>query len=311
MEELGGIFAVDKMMKETISRFLTYLEQERRYSSHTLSSYSADLLQLQDFLRVQFELDDPSMLLPLHMRSWLVSLSKAGLAPRTIARKISSLRSFCHYLRRQGILTHDPSSTLRAPRLPKRVPVTIRKSELAELWIYLKSQSGYAGQRDLVLMSLLYETGMRRSELCGLQYGHVDYSLRQLRVLGKGNKERILPLRQQTLQHIKDLQEIAHDHHGRASLRDYIISTGTGKQAYPKMIYNRVHDLLRRVSSSTRLSPHVLRHSFATHLSESGAELHAVKDLLGHAGLNATQIYTHNSLDKLKKSYQSTHPRSK
>jgi len=298
-------------MQESIDKFMKYLEQERRYSQHTLTSYRVDLLQLKDFLHVQFELIDPSDLLPLHMRSWLVSLTKADYAARTIARKISSLKSYCHYMRRQGVMSTDPSATLKSPRLPKRVPVTIRRSELSELWTYLEAQSGYAAQRDLVLMSLLYETGMRRSELRGLQYAHVDYSLGQLRVIGKGNKERILPLRQKTLEQIQDLRTLALEQHGRTALSDYLISTDSGKQAYPKMIYNRVHDLLRRVSSSTRLSPHVLRHSFATHLSESGAELHAVKDLLGHAGLNATQIYTHNSLDKLKKSYQSTHPRSK
>lgn len=236
-------------------------------------------------------------------------MAQKGIRPKSINRKISSIKSFYQFLRRKQLVEKNPTLKLASLKKEKRLPETISQKDLNRLSAILEDSEEFEGVRDHLVIELLYQTGMRRSELIGLKRTDVNFALGRLKVLGKGNKERFIPLSPAILSLLGKYISVKESNFGEI-LDGPLIVTNKGSEPYPKFIYNIVHKNLSLVSTSKKRSPHVLRHSFATHLTDEGAELNAVKELLGHSSLAATQIYTHNSIDKLKKAYKQAHPKS-
>lgn len=292
-----------------IEQYLNYLQNSKNYSVHTVTSSRTDLLQFKEFL-LQNDVVSFLGVELIHIRSWLITLSENNLSPKSINRKISSLRSFFKYLQRNDLVNVNPMSKISGPKIPKRLPRYVDKDKLNRILDdEIISKVDYASARENIIINLLYHTGIRRSELIGLDVEKIDFHLKSIKVLGKGNKERIIPLTDQLLVELESYLKIRKDTFNID--KGPLILTDGGMRAYPKLIYNIVVKILRKYNASDKPSPHVLRHTFATHLSSSGAELNAVKELLGHSSLAATQIYTHNSIERLKEVYDKSHPKSK
>ena len=277
-----------------IAQFLDYLQKERRGSDHTIRCYKSDLNQMQRYMVEAYEVGDLTSIEADWIRSWVVELVKAGKSPRTIHRKVSVYRTFVKYARRQGIMTNNPAESVVLPKVEKRMPEVVPEHAMNQLFSEEVFSADWKGRRDRSMMALLYETGIRMSELIGLKVGDVNGARKELRVYGKGRKERVLPLLPSTLesimQHVMD----------RPVGGDDLFVTDAGSSLYPSFVYRRVNHYLGEVSSLQQCSPHVLRHTFATHLLNRGAELAAVKDLLGHASLSSTQVYTQHTTARLK-----------
>lgn len=291
--------------------FVSYLKNEKRFSSHTLQAYEADLKQLQDFLRLTYgEHLAPAKIQAAHLRSWMAYMLEQGKSPASIRRKLSTIKSFYKYIRRQDPACKDPTKAIQTPKLKKRLLVSADEVSLSRLFATLPPTTDFSIARDKVMLELLYTTGLRRSELLNLKEKDIDLQEKRLRILGKGQKERLIPFAQSTSKIIQDYLEWKNKLFAEQSTEVFLF-TNKGKAPYPKWIYNKVKQYLSAIPHLERASPHVLRHSFATHLSDAGADLNAIKELLGHNSLAATQIYTHNSLDKLKRSYEQAHPKAK
>ncbi len=290
-----------------LESFLKFLKFEKRYSENTVIAYQNDIQQFIRYLKLQYEITNLELIQHAMVRSWMVHLVESGLSNRSIGRKLSSLQTFFKYLLRTKKIQFNPAKKIILPKVGKRLPDYLQENQINQLLDGSVFNEDYLGLRDRLIIEMLYQTGMRRSELIGLKKSDIDLDRMAIKVLGKGNKERIIPL-SDTLRRIvnKYLEKIPEDW----SLNPYLILTDKGKPLYPKIVYNVVKKYLSFVSSMDKKSPHVLRHTFATHLSNQGAELNAIKELLGHANLSATQIYTHNSIEKLKQIYQSAHPKS-
>jgi integrase/recombinase XerC len=293
-----------------LQSFLQYLEYEKRYSAHTVNSYKTDLEQFKAFILKRYELEELLTVETMHIRSWLVELLQEGLAASSIHRKASSLKSFYKFLRQRSEISYNPLEGISLPKKGERLPAFVEEERMEQLFERQHFPEGFEGSRDYLLLDLLYSTGMRRAELIGLAWSAVDFSAARLKILGKGNKTRILPL----LPHLKEAllayQEELEDIFPNRE-HDMVLVTDKGAPLYPKMVYNKVKKYLALITTATKKSPHVLRHSFATHLSNNGAGLSAIKDLLGHSSLASTQIYTHSSIEQLKKVYQQAHPKAK
>jgi integrase/recombinase XerC len=303
---------------QALESFLRYLRLERRYSDHTIAAYRKDILQLEEYLSQTYEMrpDDLAGIKAMHVRSWMVRQMEQGQATRSILRKISSLRSFFRFLRSQGRIDHDPMAKIVAPKSPSRLPKSVQAYQLEDLFKHLEERDpeseklpGFSFLRDRLAMEILYSCGLRRAELIGLRDIDVNLNKSYLRVIGKGNKERILPLSKRLAQLLEDYQRQRQNCFGESG-EGYLLLTDKGAKLYPKFVYRLVRDCLSLVSTAEQKSPHVLRHSFATHLAASGADLQAIKELLGHSSLAATQIYTHNAIERLQEVYQQAHPRS-
>ncbi|ALL08058.1 integrase [Pedobacter sp. PACM 27299] len=292
-----------------VAQFLLYLQHEKRYSPHTLKSYQTDLLQFNDYLEHTFEL-------PLvgaghtQLRSYMVALLEEQVSERSIGRKLSTLRSFYKYLLREGLISASPMALLRAPKIPQRLPVFIEDQKLDVL---LDSgeffNDSFPSVRDKLVIETLFGTGMRLAELLSLSEGSIDFYGATIRVLGKRNKERIIPISKLLADQLKaylDLKTLQNFHNKIGTL----FVTDKGAAAYPKLIYRIVTSYLTYISTQDKKSPHVLRHSYATSLLNRGADLNAIKELLGHASLAATQVYTHNSIERLKSIYKQAHPKA-
>lgn len=290
----------------SIHTFLTYLEIEKRYSKLTIGSYQSDLFQFYAFIESQFDIQDILICTHMHIRSWIASLGEDHSAT-SINRKISTLKSFYKYALKSGWIASLPTQKLVSPKKPKRLPSFANESQMNELLEETGFEEGLKGATNRLIIELLYATGMRRIELIQLQDHDVDLRLHQIKVLGKGNKERIVPLIQQVEDLIQDYRAVKQK---IGLVGPHLLVLENGEPLYEKYVYNTVKRYLSKVSTQTKKSPHTLRHSFATHLLNHGAELNAVKELLGHASLAATQIYTHNTIDKLKNVYKQAHPKS-
>ena len=291
-----------------ISRFSDHLKFEKRYSAHTVRSYHDDLTQFNDYLETQFggmKLRDISA--PV-VRSWLASMKQHKMTARTITRKISTLKSFYKFMMRSGVLAKSPMTGIVSPKLAKKLPSYVEEKQLKTLFRDGEFEDDWNGYTAKVAIRMLYQLGIRLSELVNCREAQVDHANRQVKILGKGNKERIIPVGKELLKLLKDYAGKKRQVFEQPE-KTYLLVTGKGKKLYPKYIYRLTHDYLELVTTIEKKSPHVLRHSFATHLMNNGAELNAVKDLLGHASLAATQVYTHNTIEKLRNVHKRAHPR--
>jgi len=289
---------------------LQYLEFEKRFSPHTITAYKGDLEQFIDYLDKSYEMTSAKEVRHIHIRSWMVQLMQGGMASRSVNRKLSALKTYFLFLKRRGHIQLNPMLKVVAPKSGKRLPVFIQQEHLTLLFNEVDFGEGYEGIRNRTILEMLYATGMRRSELIGLKVKNILFTQSSVKVMGKGQKERLIPLSSHLDQVLKlYLKALGEDFSSDDD--QWLFVTSKGKQLYPKFVYNLVKRYLSAVTTVEQRSPHVLRHSFATHLSNNGAELNAIKELLGHANLAATQIYTHNSIDKLKKVYEQAHPKAK
>jgi len=287
--------------------FLSYLRFEKRYSPHTVASYDNDLKQFHIFCKQtgsgSYELDS-SMI-----RLWIVSLLEQGVSARSVNRKLSTLKTFSRYLIRQGVISVNPLNKVLKPKMSKRIPAFVDEEKLNEFLDNYEFGEDYAGKRNQVIIELLYQTGMRRSELIGLKIGSVNFRENHLRVLGKRNKERLIPINNDLGRRLEEYIELRNDTFPMQN-NEYLLLTLKAQPVYPKLVYRIITEFLKLVTTLDKKSPHVLRHSFATHLLNRGADLNAIKELLGHANLSATQVYTHNTFEKLKNIYKQAHPRA-
>lgn len=297
-----------------LQAFFNHLTHEKRYSPHTLKSYKRDLEQYVLYLNHTYDALSPNAALHIHIRSWMASLVHAGISPRSINRKLSTLRSFYNYLLKHEIITINPCLKVISPKSPKKLPSIIQEKNISALFDPEKAifPNTYSGNRNALILELFYSSGMRRSELINLKYSNIDSSNQWLKVLGKGNKERILPLSGQLIAKLMEFEimKLEQFQELEGSVAPYLFLTDKGKQLYPKFVYNLVTRYLKQVSTSSKRSPHILRHSFATHMMNNGADLNAIKELLGHSSLAATQVYTHNSIQVLKNVYKKAHPKA-
>jgi integrase/recombinase XerC len=294
---------------QNIQSFLGYLSFQKRYSQHTIVSYKNDLNAFFDFLYTRFDETHLSDIKTTFIRSWLAELKEQGMESKTINRKISTLKSFFKYQLRQQSIAVSPMTSIISPKLKKRLPQYVDKKDISTLLTHVEFPESWSGKTDRLIIQLFYSTGMRQAELVELKESGISKSNSTIKVLGKGSKERIIPVNNQMIQKI---QEYADEK--RKVFENYdsniLLVTGTGKKLYPRYVYNAVHKYLGLVTTIDKKSPHVLRHSFATHLMNNGADLNAVKELLGHSSLAATQVYTHNTIEKLKDIHKKAHPKA-
>lgn len=292
----------------SLEGFTQYLRSEKRYSNNTEQAYLNDLHQFINFLRDNYDIVGAEFSNSSMVRSWVIELMDQGKSPRSVNRKLSTLKTYYKYLLREGKIADNPMSKVISPKTESRLPSYMEKSDMEILLSEKMFDPGYSGQRDRLILMLLYYTGMRRSELINLKINSFDKLNSSLKVLGKGNKERILPINMELSGMIsKFIDERKQD--GKIFSND-LLTTDKGKTLYPNFVYRVVRDHLARVSTASKRSPHILRHTFATHLLNNGADLNAIKEILGHANLSATQIYTHNSIEKLKQIYNQAHPKA-
>jgi len=295
-------------MKEAL--FLQYLEFEKRYSPHTLTAYRSDLHHFLAYLLQNYELSSAADIRSTHIRSWMVVLVTEGLTPRSIQRKLSTLKTYFRFLLKRGYLSANPMLKVTTPKAGKRLPVSLSAADIGKLLDQMNIQEeSFESLRDAIIIELLYATGMRRSELLGLTWDGVDFGQCRLKILGKGGKERLAPFGESIRSRLVAYRAISKQQFPEGSR--FVVLDDKGHSPDPKWLYNKVKFYLSGVTVMEQRSPHVLRHSFATHLSDNGADLNAIKELLGHASLAATQIYMHNSIEKLKSVYEKAHPKAK
>ncbi len=292
-----------------IDSFLKYIQYEKRYSKHTITSYQTDLLQFEKF--ISFTHKDLPVEKADHriIRSWMVSLVEENQSPGSINRKIATLRSFYKFLLKEGSITTNPTQKIRVLKSGKKIPEFINETDILKMLNDHEFGEDFESKRDKLVLELLYGTGIRLNELIHIRESDINYQEQTLKVLGKRNKERIIPMNTELINLIHDYISVRNRDIG-TNERGYLIVTNNKGKCYPMMIYRIVRKYLDFFTSIDKRSPHVIRHTFATHLLNKGADLNAVKDLLGHASLAATQVYTHNSLEKLKKVFDQAHPKA-
>lgn len=289
-----------------IASFLEYLQFERNYAKHTLVAYQTDINSFRLFCDDTLELQDLSLVQYVHVRAWIVFLVDSGLSNNSINRKMSSLKSFYAFLLRTSQVQKNPLAQHKALKTAKKVQVPFTTEEVDQVFRSLEVKNDFSSLRDRLMLELLYSTGMRRAELIGLKLKSVDLEKKTVKVVGKRNKERFIPLIPSVI-HVYKKYILA-----RVALHpvvDYLLLTDKGNKMYETFVYRKINNYFSQVSVKLKKSPHILRHSFATHLLNEGADLYAVKELLGHSSLAATQVYTHNSLENIRKMYNQSHPR--
>lgn len=288
--------------------FINYLRYEKRLSPHSVLAYSTDLDQFLIYLKNTYSLTDSKEINHSIIRSWIVSLMENKLSARSVNRKISTLKTFYKFLLRERILDINPMNKIQSPKNPKRLPVFVEESKMNALIEEVAFADDFEGKRNLLIIEMLYATGMRRIELVNLKETDINFYNNTIKVLGKRNKERLIPLSAE----LKILiREYLDQRNKSVQLKnDFLFLTEKGNQIYPGAVYRIVKNSLNKVTTLSKKSPHVLRHTFATHLLNNGANLNAIKELLGHANLAATQIYTHNTIEKLKSVHLKAHPKA-
>ena len=293
-----------------IQGFINHLQFQKRYSQHTTVSYKTDLIAFFDFCETQFLATSVAEIKSTYIRSWLASLKESGLTAKSINRKISTLKSFFKHQLKQQLIECSPMGTIVSPKIKKRLPQYIEEKGIQKLFTEIPFNDDWEGKTHYLIFEVLYNTGIRQAELIGLKEKHVDIGNATIKVLGKGNKERIIPISKALSTSIQ-LYMVAKRKHFEIFDTQVLLVNKKGKALYPKYVYNvTTKYLTEKVTTINKKSPHVMRHTFATHLMNNGAELNVVKELLGHSSLAATQIYTHNSIEKLKDVHKKAHPKA-
>lgn len=289
-----------------IDSFLQYIQYRKNYSSYTVLSYHNDISQFQTFLLSNYNLSIDKAE-ATHIRDWMVTLRQEKQSPASINRKLSALKSFYKYLLREKQVNKNPTDGITSLKKPQKLPVFFRENEIdAAIGSHPAEENDFTEARKHIILEILYQTGIRRAELLGIKNSDFNFFSLTLRVTGKGNKERVIPISKELKEKIQSYLILKEEYIGNTS---YFIVTDKGEQAYPNFIYRIVKESMGQVSTQDKRSPHVMRHSFASSLLNNGADINAVKELLGHANLSATQIYTHTSFEQLKESYKKAHPR--
>jgi len=291
-----------------IDSFLNYLAFEKKYSKHTLIAYRNDLNAFQVFCQNEYDEQNVIFVNYAQIRTWIISLVNAKVSNSTINRKVSTLKSFYKFLQKTKQIEMNPLVKHQALKVSKQIQVPFSEKEILEVLNSVDEAKDFESIRNKLMVELFYSTGIRRSELINLKISNIDFANETVKVLGKRNKERYIPLIKPALKSLNEYIEI------RANIEtneSYLLLTKKGKKIYDTLVYRIINNYFSRVSSKVKRSPHIIRHSFATHLLNEGADLNAVKELLGHSSLASTQVYTHSSLGKLKKVYNQAHPRSK
>lgn len=291
-------------------KFIQYLRNEKNYSSHTEISYLTDLTQFERFIEENQGVFAPEQVDADLVRIWIARLIEEGIRPISVNRKLSAVKAFFKYLKRAGVVSQNPAERISGPRTSRKLPAFVNHEDMVRI---LDQEAAFGDEfeevRDHFIIELFYVTGMRRSELLGLKKSDVDSCSKTLRVTGKRNKQRIIPVSEATLEKLNRYVEIRNREVENKSPFLFVKKDGT--PMYPKMIYNIIHRHLESISTLSKKSPHVLRHSFATEMLNNGAEINAVKELLGHSSLASTEIYTHITFEELKRVYHNAHPRAK
>jgi integrase/recombinase XerC len=291
-----------------IQPFIDYLKFEKRYSRHTILAYQTDIVSFFDFVVTGFGETDLHQLSHSIVRSWLASLKDEGLAAKSINRKISTLKSFFKYQVKTGVIRQTPMTKVISPKSEKRLPNFVADKDIKTLFDHVTFPDNWKGETERLLLLLFYQTGMRLSEAIGLKEKGINFANNTIKVLGKGNKERIIPMHTDLKENLQ--RYLLKKQSGMPEAADTLFVTEKGKALSPRSVYTAVNGYLSLVTTIQKRSPHVLRHTFATHLTNNGADLNAVKELLGHSSLASTQVYTHNSIEKLKNVYKKAHPKA-
>lgn len=286
------------------NKFIKYLSAEKRFSANTITSYSTDLDQFSIFLSKEYQISNEVSEISFQIvRSWIASLLEKGVTPRSVNRKISTLKTYFKFLIRENVILESPMLKIVAPKSKKRLPVFIEENQIENLLNEVEFDKGFIGERDKLIIELFYVTGIRLSELINIKIFDISFSNSLIKVLGKRNKERLIPL---SINIVNELQTFVKKH----NLNNYLFTNLGGTKVYTKLVYRVVNKYIGKISSVNKKSPHILRHTFATHMLNNGADINAIKELLGHANLSATQVYTHNTIEKLKTVYKQAHPRA-
>jgi len=290
-----------------ITSFLEYLVLERKYSNHTVTAYKKDISSFYEFCNDEYELKSLKDVNYSQIRSWIIKLVDEGISNNSINRKVSSLKSFYKFLQKAEQIKSNPLIKHKSLKVAKKVQVPFTSKEINEVIDNLETENDFKSLRNKLIVELFYSTGMRRAELINLKHEAINFQSKTVKVLGKRNKERLIPLIASVLKTIEEYlsfkKEILTD-------TDYLFVTEKGKKIYETLVYRIINNYFSHVSTKVKKSPHILRHSFATHLLNQGADLNSVKELLGHSSLASTQVYTHNSLEKINQVYNQAHPRS-
>ncbi len=292
--------------------FLNYLKYEKRYSIKTVESYKIDILQFFHFIQCEFEIEDVLSLKNNHVRAWVVQLVNKKNKPTSIKRKISAVKSFYKYCQKSDKIKINPADKINSPKIPERLPKFVEQHKINDLFNNPEKyfSNTFAGIQEKLMMDVLYSTGMRRQELINLKWSDLNFSSNQLKVTGKGNKQRLIPIGNELTDSLLIFQKLQKEQLKNITTSFYVFLTETGNQLYPNYVYRIVKKHIGHCSTAERKSPHVLRHSFATHMSNNGAKLNDIKELLGHASLASTQVYTHNTIEQLKEIYKLSHPKA-
>ncbi len=291
-------------------KFVQYLQFEKRYSHHTVVSYKNDINQFFLFIKNIYDIDDIKKINYSIVRSWFVSLIENGLSSRSVNRKMTTLKSFYKFLLRENIIDENPMLKIFSLKTSKKLPVFVEEKKMELLFKNIKISDEFKDVRNILIIEILYATGIRVSELVGLKESDVNTKNCTIKVIGKGNKERIIPYNLDLNKLIHHYIDVKNNINIEENSIEYFFITEKGNKIYPKLAYKVVNSYLSGVTTLDKKSPHVLRHTFATHLLNNGAELNAIKELLGHSNLSATQIYTHNTIEKLKSIYKQAHPKA-
>jgi len=291
-------------------KFKEYLKHEKRYSAHTVEAYLKDIAQFTGFIN-DLGIEHLFFVQTPHVRLWVVHLVEQGCREASVHRKISSLNTFYKFSIRKELHSTNPAKGISLPKIAQRLPKYLEQSQVARLFAAAEqNMQDFPALRDRVVLELLYNTGMRRQELVNLTWKDIDLQQLHIRILGKGNKERMVPISHDLKQLLQDYKKTLREQHPYLSAEEAVIVTNSGQKAYPELIYRIAKEKMGEISTQTQKSPHVLRHSFATHMSNNGAPLNDIKELLGHSSLASTQVYTHNSIEQLKEIFKIAHPKA-
>ncbi len=291
-----------------VDNFLNNLKFERRYSAHTLTAYKTDLFQFSSYLLNAYDFEAPEKAAPIHIRSYLAQLIDQGITSRSVQRKMISLRSFYKFLMQENVITTSPMVKITLPKSGSRLPSYIEEKDMRKTNVMPSPEDEFSTIRNHLIIQMLYQTGMRLSELKTLKTDDINLNKCELKVMGKRKKERIIPFTEDLKIIIEAFQKQKNTLPASNSI--FLLVLNNGKPVYDKFIYRVVTSALDLITTAEKKSPHVLRHTYATHLMNHGADINAIKELLGHSSLAATQIYTHNSIEKLKEAHRNSHPRA-